>query len=111
MRNYDERTVVRELSRNAAISIDSVSKSKVISVIRNAKTIGNGSWGKIDFLTKYCGYFVSVVDNDKRLAKKLEDAEAKRIAKKAAIAEKRKGKIDIVGAVKHNLGKVKFNGK
>lgn len=107
MRKYDEVTVVRELGKNPAITII----GKKVSVVKNTTLVGNSFWGRIDFLTKYCGYTIEQVDLDEQRAAKLAEAEARRIAKKAAIAEKRKGKVDLIGTVKSNLGKIKFNRK
>lgn len=107
MGKYDEVTVVRELTKNPAVTIN----GKKISIVKNTNLIGNSFWGRIDFLTKYCGYTMEQIDIDEQRAAKLAEAEARRIAKKAAIAEKRKGKVDLIGTVKSNLGKIKFNRK
>ena len=107
MRKYDEVTVVRELGKNPAITII----GKKVSVVKNTTLVGNSFWGRIDFLTKYCGYTLEQVDLDEQRAAKLAEVEARKAAKLAAKAEKRKGKVDLIGAVKTNLGKVKFNRK
>lgn len=111
MKNYDEGTVVRMLTKNPAIDITYSKDMNVVSVVRNATTVGNGTWGKIDFLIKHCGYMLSFVDANANRAAKLAEVEARRVAKRAAIAEKRANKVDIVSSVKHNLSKVKFNKK
>lgn len=111
MKNYDEGSVVRALSKNPAVEITYSKDMNAINVVKNATTIGNGTWGKIDFLVKYCGYVYVFVDVNAQRAAKLADIEAKRVAKRAAIAEKRKGKVDIIGSVKSSLGKIKFNRK
>lgn len=111
MGKYDEGTVVRELTKNPAVSINSVGKNKSISIVKGTNLIGNGYWGRIDFLTKYCGYTFSYIDVDEQRATKLAEVEAKRVAKKAAIAEKRKGKVDLISSVKANLSKVKLGRK
>ena len=54
---YDEATVIRSLSKNPNINITRNFVGKgVIEIKRGATTVGNGSWGKIDFLCNYCGY-------------------------------------------------------
>lgn len=111
MKHYDEGTVVRILTKNPAIDITYSKDMNVVSVVKNATTIGNGTWGKIDFLIKHCGYTLSFVDANDNRAAKLAEAEARRVAKQAAIAEKRASKVDIIGSVKTNLGKVKFSRK
>lgn len=71
MGKYDEASVVRSLSKNPNINITRNFVGKgVIEVKRGATTVGNGSWGKIDFLCNYCGYiyvFVKGVVADKVL--------------------------------------------
>lgn len=47
-KNYDEVSVLRVLERNPGITI----VSKEIIVNNELGTVGNGSWGKIDYL---CG--------------------------------------------------------
>ncbi len=107
MGRYDELTEVRELCKNPAITIN----GKVISVIKDTNLIGNSFWGRIDFLTKYCGYTLVQVDLDEQRAAKIAEQEAKKAAKAAAKAERRKGKVDLIGAVRSNLTKGKFNRK
>lgn len=107
MRKYDEVTVVRELSKNPAITIN----GKKISIVKNTTLVGNSFWGRIDFLTKYCGYTLIQVDLDEQRAAKIAEQEAKKAAKAAAKAERRKGKVDLIGAVRSNLTKGKFNRK
>ena len=96
MGKYDEAVVVKELGRNPAVTFN----GKTISVVKNTSLIGNSFWGRIDFLTKYCGYTLVQVDLDEQ-----------RAAKAAAKAERRKGKVDLIGAVRSNLTKGKFNRK
>ncbi len=53
-KNYDEVSVIRSLSKKNDISVDS--RRKVIEVVKNSSNVGNGSWGKIDYLCNYHGY-------------------------------------------------------
>ena len=107
MGKYDEVVVVKELDRNPAVTFN----GKTISVVKNTSLIGNSFWGRIDFLTKYCGYTLVQVDLDEQRAAKIAEQEAKKAAKAAAKAERRKGKVDLIGAVRSNLTKGKFNRK
>lgn len=107
MGKYDEAVVVKELGRNPAVTFN----GKTISVVKNTSLIGNSFWGRIDFLTKYCGYTLIQVDLDEQQAAKIAEQEAKKAAKAAAKAKRRKGKIDLIGAVRSNLTKGKFNRK
>lgn len=82
MGKYDEVSVVRQLSNvGSVIGINTV--SKVIKVSKNS-VIGNGTSGKIDFLTHYCGYHVEVVDTIQQQKDRDEEIAAKKAAKKAA---------------------------
>lgn len=107
MGKYDEAVVVKELGRNPAVTFN----GKTISVVKNTSLIGNSFWGRIDFLTKYCGYTLVQVDLDEQRAAKIAEQEAKKAAKAATKAERRKGKVDLIGAVRSNLTKGKFNRK
>jgi hypothetical protein len=53
-KNYDEMSVVRILSKNPNVQVDST--SRIVVVNRNSNTVGNGTWGKIDYLVNYCDY-------------------------------------------------------
>lgn len=82
MKKYDEADVVRSLSKNPNIKISkgysSVSKgycSGVIEVVKDAPTVGNGSWGKIDYLCNYCGYIYVFI---KKEPKTVETSSKKR---------------------------------
>lgn len=107
MGKYDEAVVVKELGRNPAVTFN----GKTISVVKNTSLIGNSFWGRIDFLTKYCGYTLVQVDLDEQRAAKIAEQEAKKAAKAAAKAERRKCKVDLIGTVRSNLTKGKFNRK
>lgn len=82
MKNYDEVSIVRRLNNvDAVIGINPA--SKVIKIAKNG-AIGNGTSGKIDFLTHYCGYHVVTVDVIQQQKKRNEEIAAKKAAKKAA---------------------------
>lgn len=81
MKKYDEVSVVRQLNNvDAVIGINPA--SKVIKVAKNS-AIGNGTSGKIDFLSHYCGYHVEIVDVIQQKERD-EEIAAKKAAKKAA---------------------------
>lgn len=60
-RKYDEVSVCRSLSKKHDVSVDT--HRKVIEVLKDNTTVGNGSWGKIDYLCNYCGYRAIIVKN------------------------------------------------
>lgn len=93
MRKYDEVSVVRALSKNPDVRIN----NKTIEVVKNPQYVGNGSWGKIDFLTHYCGYKMAIIDRDAILAEKAAAQAARKEyekEKKAAIEARAAEKMD-----------------
>lgn len=82
MKKYDEVSVVRQLNNVSAV-IEINSASKVIKVAKN-NAIGNGTSGKIDFLSHYCGYHVEIVDVIQQQKERDEEIAVKKAAKKAA---------------------------
>lgn len=57
MKNYDVTTVLRLLAKKADVII----RGNVITIDRSSKAkkdLGNGSWGKIDFLVNYHNYIL-----------------------------------------------------
>lgn len=82
MKKYDEISVARQLINvGAVIGINTA--SKVIKIAKNS-SIGNGTSGKIDFLTHYCGYHVVTVDVIQQQKERNEEIAAKKAVKKAA---------------------------
>lgn len=66
-KNYNADEVVRQLSKKHDIRVNN--DVKVVEVITGkdnkrpaANDVGNGSWGKIDFLVNYCGWRQIFVD-------------------------------------------------
>lgn len=56
---YSEDEVLRTLSLKKDVRIDA--RTKTMQLLHHTSKdkvndLGNTSWGKIDFLTKYCGY-------------------------------------------------------
>lgn len=89
MRKYDEMSVVRALSKNPDVRITNRGNLKVVEVVKNGQNCGNTTWGKIDFLTKYCGYTQCYIDINAAIeAKQAERAAKKQAAKDAKNARK-----------------------
>lgn len=70
---YDETSVIRSLSKKSSINVNTINKT--VEIVKNSTDIGNGSWGKIDYLHKVHGYVpvfvtsigkkkVNIVDDD-----------------------------------------------
>ena len=55
-KRYDEVSVVRALSRKSSILITTNGAYKYIQILKDATDVGNGSWGKIDYLAHVHGY-------------------------------------------------------
>lgn len=90
MKKYDEISVARQLN-NVDDIIGINIASKVIKIAKNS-AIGNGTSGKIDFLSHYCGYRVEIVDVIQRQKERDEEIAAKKAAKKTAKKTARKAK-------------------
>ena len=70
MKNYDEAICVKALNKKSDCEIS----GSTINVLIGATSLGNGSWGKIDFLTKHCGYRQIFVEELPKLTKKVRIA-------------------------------------
>lgn len=71
-KKHDEVNVIRSLSKKKSIKIDSITKTILIE--RNTTEVGNGSWGKIDYLVKVHGYiyvFANKINNNKPVLKSI----------------------------------------
>lgn len=55
-RKHDVDEVIRSLSKKNEVKINPY--EKIVKVLSNQTELGNGSWGKIDFLTNHCGYML-----------------------------------------------------
>lgn len=108
MAKHDEVKVLRSLSRNKEVSVNTTNKT--IYVSRNAQNVGNGTWGKIDYLIHYCGYTQGFTDD--RNVKHGINAETKVISNKKEKQETKKAaklKLakDVKQVFKKKLNKVK----
>lgn len=101
---YDEVSVVRALSKKASVYVNTVEKR--IDIVKNNTELGNGSWGKIDYLTHVHGYvpvFVSNISARKSIKKVIEtDADNTR-----SKSSKREAKLNMAAMTKAAMKKVK----
>jgi hypothetical protein len=51
-KHYNEASVVRALAKKAGVRVN----GKIIEVVKDNTSVGNGSWGKIDYLCHVHGY-------------------------------------------------------
>lgn len=62
-KHYDEAKVVRSLLRKPGVNLTrAFDGTRVLQITYDNEFIGIRSWGKIDFLTKHCGYILQRVD-------------------------------------------------
>lgn len=101
---YDEVSVVRALSKKASVYINTVEKR--IDIVKNNTELGNGSWGKIDYLTHVHGYvpvFVTSISSRKSV-KKVTDTDTDNVRSKAS---KREAKLNMAAMSKAAMKRVK----
>ena len=87
-KKHDERKDLRSVSRIARINGNHI-------IIGDKSAVGIHTWGKIDFLTKYCGYVANYEHGVKASNLKFDEAntsarEAKRIRKEHKLTNKKK---------------------
>lgn len=102
--SYDEVSVAKSLSRKSSIKV--YPHDKTITIKKEATDVGNGSWGKIDYLCKVHGYVYvfsnSVGKSTKDVQKDFDDNSI--INKKAA---KRQAKLNMAAATKAVMHKIR----
>nr|DAL20001.1 MAG TPA_asm: hypothetical protein [Bacteriophage sp.] len=102
--SYDEVSVVKSLRKKNSISIDA--NTKVITVRKKATDVGNGSWGKIDYLCKVHGYvYVFSWAVDKSTKDVQEDSDDGSVVNKKAA--KRQAKLNMAAATKAVMHKIR----
>ena len=101
MKKYDEASVISSLSKKASIRINRV--SKVVEVVRDSADVGNGSWGKIDYLCKVHGFhYVFVKSIGAKKKKDFDDSKEKK-----SKAAKREDKLNMAAMAKNAMKKAK----
>ena len=90
MGKYDEMSVVRALSKNPDVKIINRGNLKVVEIVKGSQYCGNTTWGKIDYLTKYCNYVQCFIDINAVIASKQAEKAAKKQAARDAKAARNK---------------------
>ena len=72
MKNYDEASCLKSLRRKKSINIQS---NRIMIEADNCE-VGNGSWGKIDYLCNYCGYIWFFVTSAKGKSPKKKNTDS-----------------------------------
>lgn len=101
MKNYDEASVIRTLNKKNGCKVDSI--NKIITVDRTADDLGNGSWGKIDYLVRVHKY-IYVFTSSKIVKRPIVNTEEKEKVTKTA---KRENKINMAAMSKNAMKKAK----
>lgn len=106
MKNRDEASTVRALKKNRDVNVNE--GDKFISVKKDSPLVGNGTYGKIDFLVHYCGYVMRFTD-DKSIKRAVNaDADSVVSKKKTKKETKQANQIKLAKDVKQ-VFKKKFN--
>lgn len=101
-KNYDEVSVIRSITKKADVSVDYV--NKIIQVKEDSNEVGNGTWGKIDYLCHYCGYIYvrpKTINNRKIINREFGDDNDIKTFKK----ERKQLKLDMVKSTKKLMKK------
>ena len=101
-KNYDEVSVIRSITKKVDVSVDYV--NKIIQVKEDSNEVGNGTWGKIDYLCHYCGYIYvrpKTINNRKIINKEFGDDNDRKTSKK----ERKQLKLDMVKSTKKLMKK------
>lgn len=72
MKRYDEATALRAVAKKCAVDYGSHS----IGVNTSTGMVGNGTWGKIDFLCHYCEWHWTHINTV--ISEKVSDAPTKK---------------------------------
>lgn len=102
-KKYDEFSVVKSISKKHSVKVDTV--NKMIKVLKDSTDVGNGTWGKIDYLCKVHGYMLNRTSGDTSNLTSNEDNNSKKYTK----ADKRNNKINMAAMTKNAMKKVKYN--
>lgn len=102
--SYDEVSVAKALNKKNGVSINT--NTKTINVKKDATDVGNGTWGKIDYLCKvhnYHYFFVASVGKSTRDVRD-DDNNYSNINNKVA---KRQAKLNMAAATKAVMHKIR----
>lgn len=102
--SYDEVSVAKSLSRKSSIKV--YPNLKTVIIKKGATDVGNGSWGKIDYLCKVHGYVYIFSNLIGQFAKDVqEDSDDSSVINKKAA--KRQAKLNMAAATKAVMHKIR----
>lgn len=106
-KHYDEAKVVRSLSKKNSIRFAQTGTTKYVQILKGATDVGNGSWGKIDYLRKVHGYYPMFVKQFSSGPKKSSAAADDVSEKHDTKAAKRERKLNMATMAKSAMRKAK----
>ena len=102
--SYDEVSVAKSLSRKSSVRVNT--NAKIVFIKKEATDVGNGSWGKIDYLCKVHGYaYIFSYSVDKSTKDVQEDSDDSSVINKKAA--KRQAKLNMAAATKAVMHKIR----
>ena len=102
--SYDEVSVAKSLSRKSSVSVNT--HTKAITIKEGATDVGNGSWGKIDYLCKIHGYVYRFSRSTGKSIKDVqEDSDDSSVINKKSA--KRQAKLNMAAATKAVMHKIR----
>lgn len=106
-KHYDEAKVIRILSKKNAIRIVQNGTTKYIQILKGNTEVGNGSWGKIDYLQKVHGYYPIVVSEFTSGGNKAKSNSDDTIERDDTKAAKRERKLNMATMAKAAMKRVR----
>lgn len=103
MAKYDEAKAVRILRKNKGIRINGIT----IEVLINSAAVGNGSWGKIDYLSHYRGYTVIMTKSLGNKSARVNDFDEEINSSNDTKAIKRANKLNMAAMTKASMKRAK----
>lgn len=112
--SYDEASVVRSLSKHNGVRINVVQKHIVVDKANH--NIGNGGWGKIDYLIKVHDYVLTfstggAVVNKKNDKKDTEEQPVENKINNVNNKSTKNSGINMAKSTKRIMGKIKISRK
>lgn len=101
--SYDEVSVAKSLSRKSSVHVNT--NTKIVTIKVGATDVGNGSWGKIDYLCKVHGYVYVFSHSGKSSKDVQEDSDDSSVINKKAA--KRQAKLNMAAATKAVMHKIR----
>lgn len=106
-KHYDEASCVRSLSKKNSIHFAQNGTTKYVQILKGSTEVGNGSWGKIDYLCKAHGYYPMFVTQFSANTKKIYNTADDNSEQNNTKAAKRERKLNMATMAKSAMKRVK----